>query len=341
MSGTSLDGLDMALCAFTEAQGRVHYIIEKAQTIEYPDAWRNELRRLHECSAPELARWNAQLGAWMGDRVAAFHADVDLPRAVASHGHTVHHRPLEGYTVQIGHGAALAVHCALPVVCDFRSTDVALGGQGAPLVPIGDALLFSEYPICLNLGGISNASFDHEGKRIAFDISLCNILLNHLAERAGCAYDKGGAMSAQGQIIPSLLDIWDALPFFNASPPKSLGREFFDAHFLPTLHETYSVHDLLRTSVEHIARQWAKATAALPQGNVLVTGGGAFNQFLTERMQALSAHTLVIPDAQTVSFKEALVFAFLGWLRWKGEANALASVTGASRNSVGGAVYLP
>lgn len=341
MSGTSLDGLDMALCAFTETNGRVHYSIEKAATVEYPETWKDVLRKAHTLGAGELAQLSARLGAWMGEQTAAFHKGLVLPDAVASHGHTVHHQPKDGYTVQIGSGAALAVHCALPVICDFRSTDVALGGQGAPLVPIGDALLFGDYPICLNLGGISNASFESAGQRIAFDISLCNILLNYLAERNGASFDRNGAMSARGQVLAVLLEQWNNLDFFKAAPPKSLGREFFDEYFKHTLHTHLRTEDVLRTAVEHIAMQWASATAALPAGEVLVTGGGAFNSFLIERMRALTHHTLVIPDAQTVSFKEALVFAFLGWRRWMGAANALASVTGASRDSSGGAIYLP
>ncbi len=340
MSGTSLDGLDIALCHFTLAE---HWSFEivAAETVNYDEGFKVGLSGLSKGSALDLVRFNIDFGKYCGEKVADFIArkkvEVDF---IASHGHTIFHQPAAGYTCQIGDGAALSVAAGLPVVCDFRSTDVALHGQGAPLVPIGDQLLFSEYNYCLNLGGIANISFEKDGKRIAFDISACNILFNHLALEKGLAYDKEGEIAASGRVHSGLLEKLDAGKYYTKTFPKSLGREDVDIilkEYFTLNSYSLSTEDLMATAVEHVARQIGKYAEA---GKMLVTGGGAFNSYLMARIEEYSGSTLILPTPLLVNYKEALIFAFLGLRRWRSENNCLRSVTGAMRDNIGGAIYL-
>jgi anhydro-N-acetylmuramic acid kinase len=261
---------------------------------------------------------------------------------VASHGHTIFHNPLLHYTTQIGEGAAIAAGCGLPVVCDFRTGDVAAGGQGAPLVPLGDELLFGDYDYCLNLGGFANISMQSLNNRIAFDIVPANIILNHFANQRGKAYDPNGEIAASGQVQENLLQSLNDLAYYHIRPPKSLGREWVESEVLPLLSDTgLELEDAACTFCEHIAQQIAACLENGPQKKMLVTGGGAFNTYLVQRITALTQVKLIVPDVKTVNYKEALVFAFLGLLRMQAKPNCLASVTGASHNVSGGAVYLP
>lgn len=338
MSGTSLDGLDMALCRFEKRDSGWSFDIEKGETLSYPAEMVEQLRHAHTISSEALFALDAQLGRWIGFACNSFLKDCVPPDFIASHGHTVHHRPSEGFSVQIGHGAHISAACGLPVVYDFRSGDVALGGQGAPLVPVGDALLFGEYAACLNLGGIANVSFDHNGVRMAMDVSLCNMLLDAIARKEGMLYDAGGALAARGYALSGLLDQWNSLDYFLMPPPKSLGREFFDTHFKQDVLSNITIENLLRTAIEHIAGQIRRSLSHYPKGKLLVTGGGAFNRFLVERIQSLTYHEVVVPEPGIVAFKEALVFALLGVLRMRGETNALASVTGARQDNSSGSI---
>jgi anhydro-N-acetylmuramic acid kinase len=343
MSGTSLDGVDLAYCIFTFKDNCWIYRIDVAETYPYPEEWLSCLPSLIKADAFTYAKANADLGYYFGSLIKNFilkhHLEIDF---VASHGHTVFHQPGIGLTAQIGSGAAMAATCGFPVVCDFRSTDVALGGQGAPLVPVGDALLFSDYAFCLNLGGFSNISYDINGKRIAYDVCPVNTILNRLAKRIGQEYDHDGLNARAGKVDLLLLDKLNALVFYDQKPPKSLGFEWCNEYIWPLIKETdLSVPDLLRTTVEHIAFQLSRALDEFERGAILVTGGGAKNKFLMERFASLSKHELIVPADLMIDYKEALIFAFLGVLRVRGEVNCLSSVTGATRDSVGGAIYLP
>lgn len=267
------------------------------------------------------------------------------PDFIASHGHTIFHQPDRHVSLQLGHGAYIAAHARLPVVCDFRTLDIALSGQGAPLVPIGDALLFGNYDYCVNLGGIANVSFSLNGKRLAFDTSACNMLLNTLAGQLNEPYDANGKLAQSGSLNIELLQDLDAPDYFTAAPPKSLGKEWVLAHSLRTLAESSaSVQDKLHTACHHIALQLKRALPLLHKGKhrVLLTGGGAFNTFLVSCIEEHlgERYHVEVPAPELVSFKEALIFAFLGVLRWRGEHNCLQSVTGASQNNIGGAIYL-
>ncbi|HOH99650.1 MAG TPA: anhydro-N-acetylmuramic acid kinase [Bacteroidales bacterium] len=343
MSGTSLDGLDIAVCQFNQQDEGWGYRILAAATIPYPEEWTDKLRMAYHMQGRDLWELHVQFGRYCGVQLRNLLDERGLKAEMAvSHGHTVFHQPSSGYTVQIGDGAALAAASGLPVVCDLRSLDVAHGGQGAPLVPLGDALLFGEFAACINLGGYGNISFDSAGTRLAFDICPVNNILNLLARKEGFAYDKGGHLASKGAIDAVLLQEWNALPYYHLTGPRSLGQEWFEAEFLGILNRhNLEVPDLLRTATEHIAMQLARVLEVVDPGQVLFTGGGCFNTFLLKRIRHHIRHTPVVPDEILINYKEALIFAFLGLLRVQEKDNCLASVTGARRNCSGGAIYLP
>lgn len=340
MSGTSLDGLDLAAVHFYQNKLSWDFEIVAAQTFPYSTDWAGKLGRAHLLNGEELTKLDAEFGNFLGMKIKAFmHEKNFCPEVIASHGHTVFHQPEKGFTRQIGNGSHISAITDCTVVSDFRSLDVALGGQGAPLVPVGDKLLFSEYKYCLNLGGFSNISFDHDGKRIAFDICPVNYALNHYARKEGLAYDKNGDSGRKGKIDYKLLTELNKLPYYTEEPPKSLGREWMENTFFPVI-EKYSLsnQDVLKTIYEHIAMQ-----IGLPgnYGKMLVTGGGAFNNFLMERIKAHLNLKITIPGKQLVEYKEALIFALLGLLRLQNKINCYASVTGAKTDSCTGIVVQP
>ena len=343
MSGTSLDGVDLAYCEFEETESSYTFNIGACETVPYPETWLKRLKSLPGATALEYAENHTFYGKYLGSLVNDFvrlnHLSVDF---VASHGHTIFHNPAKHYTSQVGEGAAIAAGCGLPVICDFRTGDVASGGQGAPLVPIGDQLLFAQYNYCLNLGGFANISMQSYGKRIAYDVSPANIILNHIAARKGKLFDKDGEMAASGNINDELLQTLNNLGYYHMQPPKSLGREWIEKEIIPMLtYYNISPEDAACTFCEHIAMQIAASVTNDPDKQMLVTGGGAFNTFLLKRITANTSVQIILPDHKTVNYKEALVFAFLGLLRMQGKPNSLSSVTGATRDISGGAVYLP
>ena len=347
MSGTSLDGLDMAYCEFSfdEDLNKWTYLLGPVETVPLTVTLSDKLINCMGLSGLELSLLDLDLGRWMGDEAKKFIKKYDLaPEIVASHGHTIFHQPERGLTLQIGRGTELSAHCGLPVINDFRSADMALGGQGAPLVPVGDKLLFSEFTACINLGGISNISFEKEDVRVAWDISPVNIILNRLANEAGLEFDKDGQLAAGGDVHEGLLGKLNALDYYQYPGPKSLGYEWIESAVFHLLDPgNISLPDRLRTAVEHIAIQLANAINDLPgKGKVLFTGGGALNAFLMERTKDHVIHEdkqILVPDISLVQYKEALIFAFLGVLRLRKEPNCLASVTGAIRDNVGGVYY--
>lgn len=341
MSGSSLDGIDLALCAFTRWNERWHWELVQAQTTPYPSAWVDRLLHLGKGSALDLARAHTGLGGFIGEHAAQFlqaHGGANL---IASHGHTIFHQPTDGFTTQIGCGARIAAATELPTVVDFRSKDVALGGQGAPLVPIGERDLFNGYDAFLNLGGIANVSF-HGERVLGFDICICNQALNHLAAEAGGAFDADGAIARAGKVDPGLFQRLCAQPFLQLDVPRAMGREHFDEQCRPLIEDrSIALPDRMRTLVEQIAHSIGEALQKHGAVKTLVTGGGAHNTFLLDRIRSNFKGKIERPSPPTVDFKEAVIFAYLGLLRWRGEVNALATVTGASRDSIGGAVFLP
>jgi anhydro-N-acetylmuramic acid kinase len=343
MSGTSLDGLDIALCRFELEGDSWRYDILDATTYPYSETWMDHLRNAQHLTGSRLIQLHKEYGAYLGLRLNEFlSAKAITPLLVASHGHTIFHEPDKKLTFQLGDGNSLAATSGLTSITDFRSLDVALGGQGAPLVPIGDELLFGEYDLCLNLGGFANISFRSENKRVAFDVCPVNFVLNRLAASLGEAYDTDGTIAASGQIAEDLLNQLNSVDFYSAVGPKSLGREWVEKHIDSMLTSVpLSLPDKMRTMVEHIARQIGKVinTSAKPGSKVLVTGGGAHNQYLMQRIGRHTQAEIVLPDNLTIDFKEALIFAFLGLLRRLGKINCLCSVTGAARDCCGGVIH--
>jgi anhydro-N-acetylmuramic acid kinase len=342
MSGTSLDGVDIALCVFERRGAKWKFTIEAAETVPYSMSRQRVLTGLMNTDAENFAKENAAYGKTLGELVKLFlKRKKTTADFIASHGHTIFHQPQNHFTTQAGNGAALSIASGLPVVCDFRTADVALGGQGAPLVPIGDKLLFGDYDSCLNLGGIANISFERLGKRIAFDVCPVNMVLNHLSSGRGKRYDHGGKMAESGAIRPQLLKQLNSLPFYKMSTPKSLGREEIVKHFFRIMeNDPGSIEDKLHTFCEHIAIQ-ISSVIRHRNGKMLVTGGGAYNNFLMSRIRHYSDLQVIIPGKIIIEFKEAMIFALLGVLRWRNEVNCLKSVTGAERDSCGGAIYMP
>jgi anhydro-N-acetylmuramic acid kinase len=346
MSGTSMDGVDLACCLFNLHDDKWSFKIEAAGTLTYDSYWKKRLAGAHLLSGRKLLDLDIDYGNYLGGLARDFCGKNSFaPGLIASHGHTVFHQPEKGVTFQVGNGLAMAVKTGLPVVHDFRSLDVSLGGQGAPLVPVGDRLLFEDYDICLNLGGFSNVSFEKDNRRIAFDISPCNIVLNHFAGKTGLAFDEDGKNARQGSVHDKLLRQLDRLKYYRKEGPKSLGREWLEKEFIPVIDPfDLCVDDVLRTSTEHIAGRIAGVIAEQGKqasSKILITGGGARNSFLMERISETAGVDLRIPDTLLIDFKEALVFAFLGILRSRGEINTLSSVTGATRDSSGGIICYP
>lgn len=396
MSGSSLDGLDIAYVHLQEAASTIkdspkkwEFTILEADTYPYPDEWRRALADARHLSALEYQLLHTRYGRYIGEQVLHFiethqlHYQVQL---IASHGHTVFHDPGQRMTAQLGDGAALAATTGINVVSDLRAMDVALGGQGAPIVPVGERLLLPDHAFFLNLGGIANISAGsgpglgsggssvsgggspHQ-QRMAFDVCPANRVLNELASMAGKAYDEGGALAAGGALDEDLLQALNDQSYYARPYPKSLANEFGTETILPLVLDAIAgmagegvdqaaeggiaVEDALRTYVEHIAVQVRRAVEGLlayageatdtSPLKMLITGGGAHNTFLVARLRETLASMgveVVVPDGQLVDFKEALVMALIGVLRWREENNVFAAVTGASRDSIGGAVWI-
>ena len=344
MSGTSGDGLDIAFCEFEKKENWTYAIVE-SDTIPFPKKLGKKLKKSHLLNGQKLSQLDVEFGSWMGEQVKYFSTKKSLsPNFVASHGHTVFHQPSKKLSLQIGNGWALHQSSGLPVINDFRMLDIQLGGQGAPLVPIGDQLLFGEYDYCINLGGIANISMEFMGKRIAFDICPFNLLLNHFAEVCGKAFDKNGKLARKGKLLNKVLKSLNQLPYYQKEGAKSLGREDLD-DYLKILDWSGEPkpENILHTLVVHYVEQIKASLNPVPgkKPTILITGGGAYNTFFMELLQLeLEENFEIVPANKTlINFKEALLFAFLGVLRIKGENNCLASVTGASRDNCGGMVY--
>lgn len=341
MSGTSLDGVDIACCTFTFERGWT-FKLEAAQTVHYPSAWAAKLKTAHTLSAEKLLTLDSEYGTYLGSLCNAFIKKNKIKELhfIASHGHTVFHQPENKFTFQLGNGNGLHATTSLPVINDFRSLDVLYRGQGAPLVPMGDKLLFSEYDICLNLGGIANLSLDHKKERIAYDVCFLNMGLNYLAQKMRKQYDPSGTMASKGEINNALLKKLDNIYAALQVKRPSLGRELFEKKIQSLLdNKIVSTPDKLRTLTESAAQQLVSAIRKYGKHKtVLCTGGGAFNSFLIYRMVELAGDdiTFIIPEDEIINFKEAIVFALLGVLRVRNEANSLKSVTGALQDSSGG-----
>ena len=359
MSGTSLDGMDLVAAEFWQTAGKWDFDIKNAKTIVYPTEWAKNLKISPGIPGEKLMKLHAEYGRFIGNETNRFIEETGfIPHLISSHGHTVFHQPENRCTFQLGNGSEIASVTKITTIADFRAGDIALGGQGAPLVPIGDKLLFSEYNYCLNLGGFANISFEKSNNRIAFDICPVNFILNYFAEKQGLGYDKDGDLGRKGKVNSELLGKLNQLNFYRKEPPKSLGREWVEQIFMPVFDGAkISENDKLRTIYEHIAQQIENTVSGKGKDTgriegktkvegkekekMLITGGGAFNKFLIELISNQTEVELVIPSNEIVNFKEALIFAFLGVLKVKGQINCLSSVTGAAKDHSTGIVFQP
>ena len=353
MSGSSLDGLDIAFVSFEEVRGQWTFDLRKEKCVHYNEQWKDRLKNAADLSVREFIQLDYDLGVFIGKAVQQFIAEHALDhqiQLIVNHGHTIFHEPEKGVTTQIGSAAAIAAINSINVIDQLRALDVALGGQGAPLVPMGEKLLFAEYNSFLNIGGIANIAFHQTDHTEAFDVTVANQALNYLASFTGVAYDQDGQLAATGQVHTPLLTSLNKLPYCSHPAPKSLANQFFTTEVKPLL-DAAAIHiaDKLRTVVEHIAMQVAYATGASWTGNtaaaekkMLITGGGAHNTFLVDRIKAALTPYGVhaeLPDARVIDYKEAIIMALLGVLRWR-EENTVMENTGASRPSIGGAVWI-
>ncbi len=358
MSGSSLDGLDIVYAHIQETGGKWSFEITNADCYPYPEEWIEQLRHATSLNALEYQLLDTAYGHYTGEQVNRFIEAFALQHKVdliASHGHTTFHIPAKRMTAQLGDGAAIAAETGLPVVSDLRAMDVALGGEGAPIVPIGEKLLLHEYNILLNLGGIANISAKTGNDYIAFDVCAANKVLNMIVAKEGKKYDENGAMAAAGKVDELLLKALDGFEYYSKAYPKSLANDFgIDVVFPLVEKYALSTNDALRTYVEHIAIQLKNSISLILRNKelqqvsvtghrLLVTGGGALNSFLVNRLREVFQELMIetiVPEKSLINYKEALIMALIGVLRWREEYNVLSSVTGASRSSIGGALWL-
>lgn len=345
MSGSSLDGIDLAYCVFRHSITGWTFSLEHVACIEWDESIRTELQNATQLSGRELWHLHSRLGHYFGGKINAFIDRYALQAKVefiASHGHTVFHFPEQQFTTQIGDGAQIAAVTGIPTVVDFRSKDVALQGNGAPIVPIGEQFLFQHNKLFLNIGGIANISYHSGESVIGFDVCCANQLLNYLSAQVGKPYDADGVLASTGTIQEDLLIQLNSLDFFSLPFPKSLDNGFSTNVLFPMLNAfNYSVADKLATCCEHIAMQLKESVVfVLDQSEpFFITGGGAFNHYLVQRIEAVTGRNVIVPETAIVNYKEALIIAFMGVLRWRNEVNVLHSVTGAKTDSVNGAIY--
>ena len=342
MSGTSLDGIDLAYITFTHNK-KWEFTIHKAETVKYSHKWLKKLKSLVALSISELKVLDDDYTTHLSEIIKKFIAKHNITTldAVCSHGHTALHRPENRLTYQIGNLPKIALITKQKVVCDFRVEDVELGGQGAPLVPIGDRLLFSEYDFCLNLGGFANISSEIDNERIAYDICPVNIVLNHYVNKLDLDYDDKGKIGSSGEINIELLNDLNSLEFYKKEHPKSLGLEWVKTEIFPLVNSyNLQVNDILRTLIEHTSIQITKEINKKSNVTVLITGGGVYNDFLIKSIKDKTKNEIVIPNQLIIEFKEALIFGFLGVLKLRDEVNCLSSVTGAFKNHSSGKIYI-
>ena len=344
MSGSSLDGLDIAACKFMKNNKNWNFSILETKFIPYSKKQKSRLAGLSKATAKELIKAHTDYGTWIGSCVKAFIEEFKLvPELIASHGHTVFHEPADFYSFQLGSPAHISSSSGVSTIGDFRNSDMAHGGQGAPMAPIADLHLFPDYEICINLGGIANISYlNNKGELVGFDISVCNLIFNHLSEKFGKDFDKGGNLGLKGVINESLLLKLESLDFYKQKAARSLDREWFSKHVAPLFNDkAVSKEDQLHTAYIHVSEKIAHHINLAGSGKkVLLSGGGAKNNYLVRLIQEATASKVHIPDDIVIDYKECLLMAYLGLLRTLKPNNCISSVTGAERSCSGGGIYI-
>lgn len=343
MSGTSLDGLDIALCSFSR-EGKLQFKILSAKTFPFSEKLKNDLESCRTLSGYELSQLDIKLGSFIAKCINFLLESEKINKeeieAIGSHGHTVFHQPEAGITLQIGSGSVIHSNTQIPVVCDFRKMDVALGGQGAPLVPIGDRLLFGKYDACINLGGISNISFESLKGRMAFDMTPFNLGFNYIAQKINLAYDEDGKITSQGKVIEAFKNELDQLEYYQKEAPKSLGIEWLERNIFPLIDQfgnSSSIEDLLFTYCKHVSEQMAKCIKTHHLKSVFMTGGGVYHKTFVQQLRDLLPNSqITIPKKEIIEYKEALIFALLAYLKKNKQINVYSSVTGSSKDHSSG-----
>lgn len=343
MSGTSMDGLDIAHCDLTpQENGKWSYKINAAKTVAYNDLWRLRLSKLRNQNALNVYKTDRYFGEYIGELINEFLNETGLDAdLIGSHGHTIFHQPENNISYQVGSASAISGVTGLPTVANFRAMDVVKFGEGAPISGIGDRLLFSEFDMCLNLGGFANISAEVDGKAVAYDVCPCNILLNRVAREFGKEYDEDGKIAEQGNIDYDLLSDLNSIGYYSDSYPKSLGREWINENFWFRVRESEAnKEDRMKTLVDHIAQQVGENIEDLAKDSsatrVYVTGGGAYNNSLIDHLRTHTDAEIIVPENDVVEYKEALIFALLATLRVQNKTNILNSFTGAETDSVAG-----
>ena len=339
MSGTSVDGLDICYVSFDNNDPSKYEIID-CETIDYDDNLKTKLKNIIKLDNNQIKQIDDEFGEFIGLSVLKFIKKNKLskPDLISSHGHTVFHEPEFNKTLQIGNGEIINKITKIKTVNNFREQDIQLGGQGAPLVPIGDKLLFDDYKYCLNLGGFTNISVKDSSTIFAYDICPLNTVLNHYANKLGYECDLGGKLSKKGVINIDMFNELNDFDYYKKSYPKSLGLEFVIENILP-ITEKYKIKevDILATYIEHASFQIKRN---IDYGSkVLLTGGGTFNNNLIKALNHDSKINFIVPDKTIINYKESLIFALLGYLKINGKVNCLRSVTGASNDHSSGDIY--
>ncbi|HIF15004.1 MAG TPA: anhydro-N-acetylmuramic acid kinase [Bacteroidetes bacterium] len=344
MSGSSLDGLDIAACNFIKNDSRWTFSIIETKCISYSKEQKNKLEKLSSVSAKKLVKAHADYGIWTGNCVQVFINKYGLkPDFISSHGHTIFHEPAEAYSFQLGSPAHISSASGIDCIGDFRNSDMALGGEGAPLAPIADLDLFPEYEVCINLGGIANISYmNKSGQLVGFDVSVCNLIFNHLSEKFGKDFDEDGVLGLKGTLNEDLLLKLENLDFYKKRAARSLDREWFSKNVEPLFSDTaMSIEDQLHTAYIHVSEKIAHHINLAGGGKkVLLSGGGTKNKYLVRLIQEATASKIFVPDESVIDFKECVLMAYLGLLRVLKTNNCISSVTGAERSCSGGGVYL-
>jgi anhydro-N-acetylmuramic acid kinase len=334
MSGTSLDGLDIAHVIFNFKDEIIDFELLNYQTISFESSLLTKLQNATTFSVPQILMLDKELGSFYAEKVNEFIENFKIDKsqinAIASHGQTIFHQPQNGFTYQIGCGSTLAFKTGIDVINDFRTLDVIAGGQGAPLVPIGDFYLFhSKAQAFLNIGGFTNISFKKNNEIIAFDICAGNLPMNEAVKSIGLSYDKEGEIARKGTINLRIIEELQKLPYFKQSPPKSLGTEWLESEFNPIISKIEKLEDKLRTLVEFTTIEILRVLDNEKIKSVYITGGGAKNSFLIERIKFFFKGEVLVPSKEIIDFKEAIVFAFLGARYLRNETTTVKSVTGA------------
>ena len=347
MSGTSLDGLDIVLVQFEENEDVISHKMVCNETVGYPTDLEQNIKKAHKLKIDEVQILDKAIGLFFAAQVNAFieknKLDQNDIEAIASHGQTILHQPENGFTLQLGCGSTIAYHTGIPVINDFRSLDVIAGGQGAPLVPIGDFNLFNgKAEAFVNIGGFCNISFkDHKGEIQAFDICPSNLPLNRYAQKLNAAYDKDGDFAQAGVLDDLLLQKLNKLEYYTKSAPKSLGTEWLDKSFYPLISEDLDPKTILRTVSTHIATQITHTLKTNNISSVYLSGGGVKNKFLINELKKSYSGNIIVPDEQVIDFKEALIFAFLGYCYLLNRATTIKTVTGSALSLSTGVYHKP